>query len=127
MNNQTRWTEADFDQMSWHDCHINSISFDQVGEWQIDLVLDMDYILEWLCGPDRACRFRIAPAALRFTDIDKLGIRISQQSLVPLEIFSIERKDISLHGYQKFHWTITVQCCPEQKMNYIEFDATGFT
>ena len=127
MNNQTKWTEADFDQMSWHDCHIYSIAFDEVGEWQIDLVLKMDFIVEWLCGTDKTCRFRIAPAVLRFREIDKLNIHISLQSLVPLEIYSVERTDISLHGHQRFHWTIKVQCYPEQKMNYIEFDATGFT
>jgi hypothetical protein len=126
MNEQTKWTEADFDQMSWHDCHISSIGFDQSGEWQSDLLFGMDYIVEWLCGVDRTCHFRIAPAVLRFTNVNNLIVHFALQFKQPLEIYSVERTDISANGYTNYRWTIAVQYYPERKENYIQFDATGF-
>jgi len=127
MNDQTKWTEADFDGMSWHDCQVNSIAFDQDGEWQSDLVFDLDFIVEWLCGKDKRCRFRIAPAVLRFTDVDNLRLDISLKFKQPLEIYSIERTDLQTTGYKNYHWVIKVQNYPGSKDNVIEFDATGLT
>ncbi len=126
MNKQTKWTDADFDQLSWHDGHINSIAFDQTGEWQSDLVLGLDFIVEWLCGPDKTCRFRIAPAILRFTNVNNLKLHFSLQFKEPLEISSVERTEIPTEGYRQSHWTIVLQHYPELKENYIQFDATGF-
>lgn len=126
MKNQAKWTEADFDQMSWHDCRIHSMAFDQEGESQSDLVLTLDFIVEWLCGPDKSCRFRIAPATLRFRDVDHLNVHFSLGFRDPLEISAVERVDISRQGCQNFHWTIEVRHCSEPKENCLEFDATGF-
>ena len=126
MNNQTKWTDTDFDQMSWHDCHINAIAFDQTEETQSDLVLNLDYIVEWLCGTDKTCSFRIAPAILRFVDVDNLSIHFSMQFNQPVEIYSIERVILPPEDYKNFHWTIALQNYPELKLNYINFDATGY-
>lgn len=47
-------TEADFERLSWHDCHIWGLDFrvgqPDEGDWTSDLVLDIDFIAEWLCG-----------------------------------------------------------------------------
>jgi len=124
--NKTQWTEIDFEDMSWHDCRINAIALDQDGEWQSDLVLDLDFIVEWLCGPDKTCRFRVAPSILRFVNVDNLKMDVSLKFKQPLEIFSIERSEIPAGGYENFHWTIRVQSYPGLKENFIEFDSTGF-
>ena len=63
-------TDAQFDQLSWHDCLIWRVDF-QVGDtdeddWTSDLVFGLDFITEWLCGTDRQVRFRVAPAWLTF-------------------------------------------------------------
>lgn len=126
MNNQTKWTEADFDKMSWHDCRISSIALDQDGQWQSDLVLDLDYILEWLKGPGKFLRFRIAPAVLRFASVDNLRLNVSLKFKEPMEIYSIERTDLSTKVFNNFHWTIKMQNYQGEKDNLIEFDATGF-
>lgn len=126
MTEQNKWTEADFGAMSWHDCHINSIAFDQAGEWQSDLVLGLDFIVEWLCGTDKTCRFRIAPAVLRFLNVNNLKLHFSLQFKQPLEIASIERAEVHPKGSKQYRWTISVQPYPELKENFIEFDATGF-
>ena len=113
--------------MSWHDCHINAIAFDQTEETQSDLVLTLDYIVEWLCGTDKTCSFRIAPAVFTIR-----GCRQSSHPLLyaashqPLEIHSVERVVIPPKDYKNFHWTVALQNYPELKLNYIEFDATGY-
>jgi hypothetical protein len=76
----TTQTEADFEQMSWHDCHIWRLEF-QVGEpdeddWTDDLVIGLDFITQWLCGADRTCSFMIAPASLVFHGVTDLRIAI---------------------------------------------------
>ncbi|MGI6496513.1 MAG: hypothetical protein ACOX5G_10595 [Kiritimatiellia bacterium] len=126
MNDKTQWTEADFEAMSWHDCLINSIGLDQDGEWQSDLVLELDYIVEWLCGVDKRCRFRVAPALLRFTDVDNLRLDISLKFGQPLEIYHVERTELPATGYKNDHWILTLQNYSDLKKNLIEFDATGF-
>lgn len=73
-------TEADFEQMSWHDCHVWRIEF-RVGEpdeddWTSDLVLGLDFITQWLCGDDRNCSFKIAPANLVFHGVTDPQIAI---------------------------------------------------
>jgi hypothetical protein len=61
-------TEADFDQLSWHDCHIWGVELRagdaDEGDWTSDLALDIDFIVEWLCGVAGGAQFRVAPAAL---------------------------------------------------------------
>jgi hypothetical protein len=125
--NQIKWTEADFTEMSWHDCQVNSIALDQDGEWQSDLVFHIDFILEWLCGTDKSYRFRVAPAVLRFANLDNLKLDVSLRFKQPLEIYSIDRSDVANAGCKRFHWTIKLQDYPDLKDNVIEFNATGFT
>ena len=39
------WDDSDFDQMGWHDCKIHGFAF---YSDDYELVLDMDYLFEWL-------------------------------------------------------------------------------
>lgn len=65
---------------SWHDSLIHAIRFrtpePASGIWHSDLVLDIDYIVEWLCGPADSGRFRVAPATLVFHDVTDLRLTI---------------------------------------------------
>lgn len=126
MNDQIKWTEADFPDMSWHDCQVNSLSLEQEGEWQSDLVLDLDFIVEWLRGTDKTYRFRVAPARLRFINVDNLRLDISLKFKQPLEIYGVERTELPMPGYRNYHWVIKFQNYPDLKESVIEFDATGF-
>jgi len=51
----------------WHDNLIYTIGFDigdpEKQDWRSDLVLDIDFIAEWLCEPSGAVSFRVAPCA----------------------------------------------------------------
>jgi len=73
-------TEADFEQMSWHDCHIWRVEFavgnPDEGDWTSDLIIGLDFIVEWLCGVGGNTRFRIAPATLVFHGVTDPKIAI---------------------------------------------------
>jgi hypothetical protein len=61
------YTDADFDTMNWHDCHIHAFSFND----DYELLLDIDYIFEWV-KPKKGSRyykFWIAPCTLIFENI----------------------------------------------------------
>lgn len=71
-------TDAAFEELSWHDCHIWGIAV-RVGEmsdgdFTSELVLDLDFIVEWLCSPGSLARFRVAPAELVFHDVSELYV-----------------------------------------------------
>lgn len=62
------WTDADFEQMGWHDCNIYKIRLTE------DLELDIDYILQWN-KPDLEglpFTFWVAPATLVFKSVQNL-------------------------------------------------------
>lgn len=126
---RTQWTEVDFPELSWHDCEIHSITIDQEGEWQSDLVLDIDFVTEWLCGADKSCLFKVAPATLRFINVDNLRIDVSLHFKQPIEINSIERSELPKKGINNYHWSLKIHKHPYDdgdRENLIEFDATSF-
>lgn len=47
-------TDADFERLSWHDCHMWGVELrpgdPDEGDWTSDLALDIDFIVEWICG-----------------------------------------------------------------------------
>jgi hypothetical protein len=123
-----RWTEKDFSEISWHDCHINSLAFEQDGEWQSDLVFNLDFIVEWLCQTgSKLCRFRVAPATLRFHDACNLRIQVKLAFKEPLIIYGIERTHTADCNQGYSHWTMTLQSFEATGSNLIEFNASGFT
>jgi hypothetical protein len=97
-------SDADFDRLSWHDCHLWAIAFD-VGEpdeddWTSDLVLDIDFIVEWLCPSSDKFAFRVAPARLAFQGVTDPRFAIEwartgfQGALHPVSIDSITRERV---------------------------------
>jgi len=92
------WTEADFEQLSWHDCHVWGIEF-RVGapaenDWTSDLAFDIDYIVEWVSGSDGRVRFRLAPATLVFHGVTDPTLNIDWLSSgfqIALQLPSISR------------------------------------
>jgi hypothetical protein len=132
------YTEADFDHLSWHDCSIWAFELragnPDNGDWTSDLVLDIDFIVEWICSVDGGGQFRVAPASLVFHGVTDPKINIDwgtsgyQVALHPLSIGSIERKQIQ---NQKVHldrpyysWRIYLNW---PNGGEIAFGAVGFT
>jgi hypothetical protein len=64
---KTTFTEVDFDQMSWHDCHIHAFSFND----NFELLLDIDYLFEWVLPKkgSKYYKFWIAPCTLVFENV----------------------------------------------------------
>jgi hypothetical protein len=134
----TPHTEADFERLSWHDCHLWGVRFEvgdpDDGDWTSDLVLDLDFIVEWQSpGPGRFA-FRVAPARLVFhgvTDprIDiRWGTGAFRTALHPASIDRIHRDRI--HDQKVyldrpyFAWRIALNW---PRGGEIAFGAVGFT
>lgn len=122
----SRWTDADFESLTWHDCTIHSMGLEQDGEYQSDLLLDLDFLLDWLLTSAGKFQFRIAPALLRFQNVDRLAIHTLLSFKQPMQIQEITRSRREDPGYANYHWTIELQGYPGRE-NRIEFDATGFS
>ena len=98
-------TDADFDQLGWHDNMVYGVRIDvgdpDRGDWHANLVIDLDYIVEWVCEPDGRCRFRVAPATLSFHHASDLRIAIDcgdsrgRTGLHTLSIDRISREQIA--------------------------------
>jgi len=131
-------TDADFERLSWHDCHIWGLEFrvgePHEGDWTSDLFLDIDFITEWLCGVTGGAQFRVAPATLAFHGVTDARISIDwgqsgfQAALHGVSIDRIERERV---GNQRvfldrpyYSWRILLNW---PKAGEIAFGAVGFT
>lgn len=99
------WTDADFEQMGWHDCSIYKVRLTE------DLEFDIDYILKWN-KPDMEglpFTFWVAPATLVFKSIQNLSFDFDIGLGKAFEIEGIERGDgsrwriITRHGDIQFN------------------------
>src|SRR5260221_10243754 len=67
------WTEQDFEEMGWHDCHIYAVAF--LPE-TFEFVLDLDYICKWVNPkpPAENFSFWVSPATLVFENVHDLEL-----------------------------------------------------
>lgn len=84
------WTEDDFERMGWHDCRIHALAF---SPETFELLLDLDYLLEWIrpSPPERYFRFWTAPATLVFENVYEIEFDIGSSGT--LEMDGIKRED----------------------------------
>jgi len=117
----------------WHDNLIYAIRFD-IGEpekqdWRSDLVLDIDFIAEWLCEGSGKARFRVAPATLTFHDVADLQISIDhgdsegRTAMSELSIDRVTRSRLA-RPFEFWRWTIHLNSPPGGK---ITFCASGYS
>ncbi len=132
------YTESDFERLSWHDCHIWGIELRAgdpgEGDWTSDLALDIDFIVDWLCGVGGGGQFRVAPATLVFHGVTDLRINVDwgasgfQASLHEASIDRIEREPVREQKVYLdrpyYRWRIRLNW-PES--GEIAFGAVGFT
>ena len=117
----------------WHDNTIHGLSFGlaepEIGDWRSDLVLDIDHIVEWLCGAPGEFRFRVAPATLTFHDVTDLAIAVDQgdsggrTALIEWSIDRVERQRLD-RPMDYWRWTIHLHAPPG---GTLAFCASGFT
>ncbi|MFN7943415.1 MAG: hypothetical protein U0X73_17620 [Thermoanaerobaculia bacterium] len=125
----TRWSNDDFDSLSWHDNYIHGFSIREGEHGEGEFTLDIDFILEWLCDRStRRCDFRIAPATLTFHRASDLVIHVDYAqptaALGPASISEIAREPhVYPSGYRSFRWSIELNW-PVGKLTFL---AEGFT
>ena len=131
-------TDADFDDVSWHDCHVWGVSIGagdpDTGDWTSDLALDLDFIVEWICGVEKAFQFRVAPATLTFHGVTDLGISVGwgdpglQTAIHPISIDRIAREPVAEQKVfldrPYYRWRIALNWPAGGE---IVFGAVGFT
>ena len=105
------WTDADFDQMGWHDSRVHAISFDPDSpEVPGSVALDLDYIFEWVHPLDRGGPFSfwVAPATLVFPGASDLTLTATLDGYMTLEIDAITRRlaEGRRGGPGGFRWSI---------------------
>lgn len=121
-----------FEDYSWHDNAIHGLRIVEGNDGcSGDLVLDIDFILEWLAPPrdDESFSFKIAPANLTFHEVTDLVVSIdyaaSTAACQPMMIHEIHRNPITYsNGYSSFTWKIEINW---PRNSFISFDSSGFT
>lgn len=91
---KARWTEADFEQMGWHDARIHALAFVEDGGPETrSLLLDIDYIFQWVppVAPANHFTFWVAPCTLIFPEVTIDFIHIDDPQLV----FEVEISDLN--------------------------------
>jgi mannose-6-phosphate isomerase-like protein (cupin superfamily) len=120
------WTEKDFERMGWHDNHVHGLQIIKGDYGAGQLILDIDYILEWIDVSEGRCKFRILPAVLKFKGVTRLRLALDYETptagLGPFSIHAIERKYEPRERYEAQIWTIVINW-PEGE---IRFEAEGF-
>ena len=131
-------TEGDFERLSWHDCHLWRIGLGvgdpDEGDWTSDLVLGIDFIVEWMCGVGGVPQFRIAPANLVFHGVTDLRIVIDWGDTgcqAGIHLISIDRIERERLQDQKvyldrpyYRWRVVLNWPAGGE---ITFGAAGFT
>lgn len=125
-------TLDEFSGFNWHDNAIHGIRIVE-GEdgCSGDLVLDIDFIVEWLQpeGGAKSFRFRVAPTDLTFHQTTDLVICIDYAScsgaFQPMTIHQIHRESITYpSGHPAFAWKIELNW---PSNGFISFHSPGFT
>jgi hypothetical protein len=134
----TIYADPDFEKFSWHDCRIWGLEFrtGDVNEddWTTDLVLDIDFIVEWVCDREGGAQFRVAPATLVFHGVSDLKVNIDwgnsgfQLALHEVSIDRINRERISdqkvFLDRPYYKWSIRLNWPQDGE---IAFGAVGFS
>jgi hypothetical protein len=122
---QYLWSHENFDEMSWHDNHVHSLQVIE-GELGGTLILDLDYILEWLRDGD-SFQFRIIPSTLTFFEVAGLQIQLDYRrpdaALGPFSMDRIIRMPEKRERYTATLWQIPFNW----PHGYISFEASGFS
>lgn len=121
------WTTSDFDAMNWHDVHVHAFRIVEGAHGSGELILDIDYILEWHAGATLHS-FVVAQATLQFHDVHDLVMNLDyaapQAGFGAFSIDGVAREPFTdARGFNAVRWRLEVNW-PDGS---IEFIATGFT
>ncbi len=121
-----RWTDAQFEMLSWHDNHVHGFRIVEGEHGSGQLILDIDHILEWLADPGGEYKFRIARAELCFLEVSSLKMAIDyiapSAAFGPFALDGIGRRVEARSHRQAIIWTLSINW----PVGEIEFEARGF-
>ena len=123
---------------SWHDNLVYGLFLQTAdparGKWRSNLLLDIDHILEWVCGADRSVKFLVAPTTLTFHDVTDLRIDVDfgasgfHRTINELSIADIEKEAVKVEGARGprpyFRWRILLNL---PQGGEIAFGASGYS
>jgi len=115
-------TDKDFETMEWHDVQVHAIAMASEFPRQVELLLDLDYILKWVdpTPPQEYYNFWLAPATLVFENASDLNIRLQTEQL-ECQIDELKREEqIASGGVPIWHWTLSLH------QGEISFQAIGY-
>ena len=97
-------------------------------DWRSELILDIDYILEWIKNDDGLISFRLVQAELCFVNVSDLRVVFGfpQVTINPLPIDQIVRSDRPLgvrELYREYRWDIVLNDGLDGKLT---FRASGY-
>jgi hypothetical protein len=118
---------SDFENMHWHDNAIHAIRLLENYSCG-DLVLDIDYIAEWLAPLNNVYSFKVASADLMFHNVSNLIISVNyatpNAAVQPMIIREIHREAVTFpNGYFTFAWNIELNW----PSGFITFNSSEFT
>jgi len=123
-----KWTNANFEEMSWHDNLIRGISFHNPQDMYVfDISFDLDYILEWVCNGG-FYQFIVAPATLTFHTANKVRFDMMMSYKQDLDINRVERVELTTAperdaGYRRWRFEIYFH----GQVSPFSLEATGYT
>jgi hypothetical protein len=119
------WTEEDFERMGWHDATLHGIAF--LTE-TFELVLDLDYIFEWVehSEPEPHFTFWVAPCTLVFENV--FDLRIELEPYPEVSVADLTRADPGVPRNadvigRAADWLWKLEC----HQGVITFRAAGYT
>jgi hypothetical protein len=128
------WTHDEFESLTWHDNYIHGIRIvnPHAGrdEYRYQLVLDIDFILEWIRGADGRYSFAVAPAHLTFDVAGPIQVNLDLAFKEDMIIDGIEREEVvtvaeKRVGFTKQRYSIHLHNSSGAK-NVITFEGGGF-
>lgn len=116
------WTEADFDQMNWHDATVWSI---QLNTETAELALDIDYMFQWVHPETHQDDFRfwIAPATMVFHGV--YGLRVHMEE--DWELWDIDLLEMVGHVCRLEDRVTEYRYCVELFSGHIHLIANGYS
>ena len=120
------WSTEQFEEMSWHDNHVHAFRIVKGEYGSGQLILDLDYILEWVNDDSGGMRFRIIAATLMFEGVTNLRMVLDYETptagLCPFSLNGIERRIEARERYDALLWTLDINWPAGE----ITFEADGF-
>jgi hypothetical protein len=129
MSDRGPWGSDDFEALSWHDVHVHGFRLEHFNEeWgSADLVLDIDYILNWEKS-GTGFVFTVCQAVLRFHSVFGLKFELNyaepSAGMCPFSIAGVERQVLEAPtGHTSYRWRIPLNW----PHGSLEFQAPAFT